>query len=237
MFATAEIALWNLPQAIAAGVVVSGQVRNDLNSNGDIYESDSGISGVTVTLYQDDGAGNATGPAIATATTDSSGNYSFSGIAVGNYIIVETNPTNYVSSGDSQGTNDDKIAVSVGSFDKTGNIFLDVNTTLLDYGDAPNTYGTLLASSGARHTRNGTLYLGSGVTGEADGQPGTTATTDANDDGVTFSPSLGPNYSALIQSGVTNTITVVSSGSGFLNAWVDYNQDGDFSDSGEQFLT
>ncbi|NJM77135.1 MAG: hypothetical protein HC852_16815 [Acaryochloridaceae cyanobacterium RU_4_10] len=108
-FAATELAFWSLPPAIAAGVVVSGQVLNDGNSNGNIYESDPGIVGVTVKLYQDDGNGNITGSAIATATTNASGNYSFSGITVGNYIIVETNPNNYVSSGDSQGENDEKL--------------------------------------------------------------------------------------------------------------------------------
>ena len=37
-----------------------------------------------------------------------------------------------------------------------------------DYGDAPDTYGTLEASNGARHTEiDDTLYLGAG---EADGE-------------------------------------------------------------------
>ncbi|NJM77134.1 MAG: hypothetical protein HC852_16810 [Acaryochloridaceae cyanobacterium RU_4_10] len=107
----------------------------------------------------------------------------------------------------------------------------------MDHGDAPNTYSTLLANNGARHTRDGKLFLGAGVTGEANGQPSSSATADANDDGITFSPSLGQNYSNLIQAGVANTVTVDSSGSGYLNAWVDYNQDGDFNDSGEQILT
>lgn len=231
-----EVAVWHLPKAIAAGVTVSGQVRNDVNSNGDIYEADPGISGVTVRLYQDDGSGNPTGAAIATTTTDSNGNYSFSNIAIGNYVLVETNPVNYASSGDSQGGNDDKIAISVGSFNKTDNVFLDVDTALLDYGDAPNTYSTLSAANGARHTRNGTLFLGTGVTGESNGQPSTTATLDLNDDGVTFSPSLGVNYSTVIQAGIQNTVSVESSGSGYINAWIDYNQDGDFNDSGEQIL-
>ena len=106
---------------------------------------------------------------------------------------------------------------------------------LLDYGDAPNTYGTLLSSNGARHITSA-LFLGAGVTNEADGQPSATASADTNDDGVTFSPSLGANYSTLIQAGISNQVNVVSSGAGFINAWVDYNQNGVF-DTGEQILT
>jgi uncharacterized repeat protein (TIGR01451 family) len=228
--------------AIATGVSISGQVRHDLNSNGDLTESDPGISGVTLKLYQDDGNGSPTGLAIATTTTDSSGNYSFSNLVPGNYVIVETNPINFASSGDSQGANDDKILVSLGSFDNPSNIFLDVDTTRLDYGDAPDTFGTKFngattaTTGGARHQRDGKLYLGSGVTGESDGQPSTTATLDNSDDGVTLSPALGPNYSTLIQAGISNTVDVVASGTGYLNAWVDYNENGVF-DAGEQIFT
>jgi uncharacterized repeat protein (TIGR01451 family) len=242
LLSAGNIALWPTSKAVAAGVVISGQVRNDLNSNGNINESDPGISGVAVALYQDDGTGKPTGGTIGTAITDSSGSYSFTGISPGSYVIVEVNPLNYVSSGDSQGANDDKIVVSVGSFDKSSNIFLDVNTASLDYGDAPDTYGTKLngatlpTAGGARHARDGKLFLGAGVTGEADGQPSSAATADANDDGVTFSPSLGPNYSTLIQAGISNTVDVVSSGAGYLNAWIDYNENGVF-DSGEQVFT
>jgi uncharacterized repeat protein (TIGR01451 family) len=105
-----------------------------------------------------------------------------------------------------------------------------------DFGDAPTSYDTLLADNGARHTISG-LYLGAGVTGETDGQPNTTATGDANDDGVTFSSTLGSNYSTLVQAGVSNQITVESSGTGYVNAWIDYNEDGDVLDAGEQILT
>ncbi|MEH2325191.1 MAG: DUF4347 domain-containing protein [Nostoc sp.] len=105
----------------------------------------------------------------------------------------------------------------------------------VDYGDAPDSYGTLLASNGARHTITG-LYLGAGVSADSDGQPNATATGDTNDDGVTFSPTLGANYSTLVQAGVSNQVKVVSSGSGYVNAWIDYNHNGVF-DAGEQILT
>jgi uncharacterized repeat protein (TIGR01451 family) len=100
-----------------------------------------------------------------------------------------------------------------------------------DYGDAPDTYKTLIASGGPSHTLS-SLYLGAGVTADGDGQPNATATGDSNDDGVTFSPIYGANYSNLIQEGITNNVTVVSSGAGFLNAWIDYNRNGVF-DAGE----
>ncbi|MCA9228787.1 MAG: hypothetical protein KDA47_24390, partial [Planctomycetales bacterium] len=53
----------------------------------------------------------------------------------------------------------------------------------LDYGDAPNTYQTLLANNGARHAQvvGNTLRLGSRVDTEADGQPNAMADGDDGD--------------------------------------------------------
>src|SRR5439155_18351381 len=45
----------------------------------------------------------------------------------------------------------------------------------LDFGDAPDSYGTLLASNGARHVISTSLRLGATVTAEPDGQPSATA--------------------------------------------------------------
>ncbi len=99
---------------------------------------------------------------------------------------------------------------------------------LLDYGDAPDTYGTKLASNGARHILSG-VFLGSTRDADSDGQPGIDADGDDNngtddEDGVTI-PALTRGGSA--------QITVVASAAGFLNAYFDWNADGDFADSGE----
>ncbi len=88
----------------------------------------------------------------------------------------------------------------------------------LDFGDAPNSYGTLLANNGPRHTV-GPLFLGSSVTAEADGQPATTATGDV-DNGVAL-PSG-------VLAGMTTTYTVTASQAGKLDAWIDFNRNGLF---------
>jgi uncharacterized repeat protein (TIGR01451 family) len=108
----------------------------------------------------------------------------------------------------------------------------------IDFGDAPDTYGTLLGSpnsdmeGGARHQIS-SLYLGAGVSAE----PNATLTGDSNDDGVIFSPLLTAPYQTIVQAGIENNIRITSNGPGFLNAWIDYNEDGDFSDLGEQVFT
>ena len=114
-----------------------------------------------------------------------------------------------------------------------------------EYGDAPNSYGTLLASGGPVHGM-GAPHLGATVDREGDGQP--TAAADGDDvagsddeDGVEFNPALGyPN--ATIRTGtdpvtlqpVVNHLEVDASAAGFASVWVDWNEDGDFLDPGER---
>ena len=75
-------------------------------------------------------------------------------------------------------------------------------------------------------------FLGDRVDAELDGQSDTTASADDNDstdddeDGVTFTTAIMPNVDAKIE--------VRSGSSGYLNAWIDLNGDGDFDDTGER---
>ena len=97
----------------------------------------------------------------------------------------------------------------------------------VDFGDAPDTYGTLLASNGARHATVLGFSLGSGIDGEVDGQPTANASGDgADDDGVTLPSPLVTNTTA--------NVTVTASSAGKLDAWVDFNNNGNFNDSGEK---
>ena len=56
----------------------------------------------------------------------------------------------------------------------------------LDFGDAPNSYHTLLASDGPRHSLGAGPVLGKAITADADGKPSSTAAGDSGDDGVTL---------------------------------------------------
>ena len=94
-----------------------------------------------------------------------------------------------------------------------------------DYGDAPAPYPTLWSDSGAVHLDPSVLFLGAGADVESDGAPSLDASADT-DDGVSFGTSL------LLDA--TTTVTVAASAPGFLDAWVDFNQDGDWNDAGEQ---
>jgi hypothetical protein len=104
----------------------------------------------------------------------------------------------------------------------------------LDFGDAPDpSYPTLGGNDGARHISGG-AFLGFAWDTETEGQPNATATGDdlggtPDEDGVAFTSTL--------QEGAAATVDVTSSGAGLLNAWVDFNADGDWGDLGEQVFT
>ena len=114
---------------------------------------------------------------------------------------------------------------------------------ILDFGDAPdaaglpasgNPYPTLLEHDGARHILSSGLFLGASVDAEADGQPNATATGDDvagapdDEDGVVFTSPLIPGSMA--------TVTVTASAPGLLDAWLDFTNDGDWGDAGEQIF-
>ena len=97
-----------------------------------------------------------------------------------------------------------------------------------DFGDAPETgtsFQTMSVTGGARHVVTGNvLFLGASRDSETDGLP---AGEYADEDGVTVD-SLIVTESA--------TVTVNASAAGFVNGWIDFNQDGDWDDPGEHVM-
>jgi hypothetical protein len=82
----AALALWPISSNAFAGPVgstLSGEVFNDLTGNSILGPGDPGLSNWTVELR------NASNTVIATATSDSHGNYSFSGVVLGTYTLDE----------------------------------------------------------------------------------------------------------------------------------------------------
>ena len=118
----------------------------------------------------------------------------------------------------------------------------DIQFCAFDYGDAPDTYGTLLAA-GARHTL-GTrlLFLGANPPdGESNGQPavaGGNAVFDDNaqtggiddEDGVASFPTyVPPSTSYSVNVTANNSVDAPAT----LRGWIDWNRDGDFADANE----
>ncbi|KZN28518.1 hypothetical protein N480_10520 [Pseudoalteromonas luteoviolacea S2607] len=98
----------------------------------------------------------------------------------------------------------------------TAPIIDDSEDPTIDYGDAPDSYGTSLDANGARHNV-GDLFFGESVSAEYFPK----ATDD--DNGVSFLTNLETGYDSLVSFTLSKT--------GFVNAWVDWNRDGEFQDS------
>lgn len=80
---------------------IGDKVWNDANGNGIQDVTESGISGVTVTLTYPGGA-------TVTTTTDANGNYLFSNLAPGSYTVSFTTPSGYTAAPANQGSDDTK---------------------------------------------------------------------------------------------------------------------------------
>ncbi|MEM0493018.1 MAG: GEVED domain-containing protein [Candidatus Thermoplasmatota archaeon] len=110
---------------------------------------------------------------------------------------------------------------------------IDNTPTRYDLGDAPAPYPTLLNSNGAWHLINPDVYLGLLVDAENDGQPSVNADGDDinpvgypdDEDGVVFITPLTQGQTCIIE--------VTASTYGYLNAWVDFNADGEWGDSND----
>ena len=109
-----------------------------------------------------------------------------------------------------------------------------------DFGDAPSpTFPTLLQDDGARHLIVPNFTLGQVVDEEADGIPSANATGDDSngqvddEDGVT-----GLDTPLVPRSSKNITVNVqAAGGNGLLNAWLDFNRDGDWADANEQIFS
>ena len=83
---------------------IGDRVWNDLNNNGIQDAGEPGLEGVTVTLYAGDGV-----TVIATTTTDAQGNYIFTNLDAGTYVIGFSGlPAGYVFATKDAGTDDGK---------------------------------------------------------------------------------------------------------------------------------
>jgi hypothetical protein len=113
--------------------------------------------------------------------------------------------------------------IDLGAFESTLGL-------LIDFGDAPTSYPVTLGDDGARHILS-ELFLGADVDAETDGQPSPAADGDGDDeDGLVM-------IADAVAVAGTETIAswlVEASGAGKLDAWIDFNGDGDWDDAGEQ---
>ncbi|MCF6457453.1 LruC domain-containing protein [Pseudoalteromonas sp. MMG024] len=128
--------------------------------------------------------------------------------------INDPTSTTLFAYGPSSGNND-------GARCATAPIIDESEAPTLDYGDAPDTYATSISANGARHGK-GNLYFGNGVSAEH------TPNQVDDDDGVNFVTGL--------ETGLDTLVSYRLSAPGYVNAWVDWNGNGQFDES-EQIIT
>jgi uncharacterized repeat protein (TIGR01451 family) len=97
----------------SASGAIGDTVFNDVDGDEAQDAGELGLSGVTVELYSDGGTLgeiDGTDVVIATVTTDANGNYMFSGLADGDYIVsIETPPTDYDYTGTGAMADEDSV--------------------------------------------------------------------------------------------------------------------------------
>jgi uncharacterized repeat protein (TIGR01451 family) len=106
----------------------------------------------------------------------------------------------------------------------------------VDFGDAPDSYGTTLAQGGPYHKVVAGFSLGATEDSEPDGQPSVGATGDgADEDGVTL-PVGGITAcgTSTITVNLTNTAGIATPK---LDAWIDFDGDGVFNDPRDRIAT
>ncbi len=99
-----------------------------------------------------------------------------------------------------------------------------------DFGDLPKTYPTTIEQNGPQHLISSPLRLGTAIDKDGNGQPSNLANFDDTDSDGDDEDGVFP---APLVAGSNAMFNVVSSGTGRLNAFFDWNSDGDFLDANE----
>ncbi len=154
--------------------------------------------------------------------------------------FITTEPDSVIYVGDELATQESQLKLVTSEVDvyrvtlKPGEsiyqIRFGVNSVAADFGDAPDSFGTTFAKNGARHAATGP-QLGPSRDVDIDGAPSTNAQGDgADDDGVSFGIITASQTTASL------SVDLQNASSAKIDAWIDFNHDGDWSDPGEQIL-
>lgn len=217
----------------------SGRKFADVNGNGFLDSGEPGIAGSTIYIDLDNDVRIDIGE--PRATTDANGNYrlSFAGLPAGTYFVREVVSPGFEATSPAGGF---YRVVYDGLNPPVGLDF--GNRPSRDYGDAPNSYQTTVASNGPSHGIVAGLSLGSSVDRDRDGQPSASANADDlngvvgaggpvdDEDGIRLLTPLAAASVATFEINVTNTTGQTA----YVQAWFDFNKNGRFTDAGEQVL-
>jgi hypothetical protein len=227
---------------------LSGHVYFDGSNDGGTYAGtpeDSPYSGIELYLYREYADGST--ELVGSTTTDAGGGYTFTNLLATTYTVsLNPNSTKLIGTRMTYepDESDGYCSLADGCNNRATRTITTSNITDMDFGfyiawdfgDLPISYGTLFSSEGPRHIITNTLYLGTSP--DAEGDSGvtaldTTATADNNagtndEDGIDFG-----DLSAWTAGSTVNYTATVYGTTGYLVAFFDWNQDGNFDDAGE----
>jgi hypothetical protein len=230
--------VWDGKDYDAYTVDKEGLGGEDLTDNGTndgvqllVYECDAGFD-LRVTVYT--GANSSVYTLTISQDVDPPGESTF--MPFSDFEVLSGTGADFRSAG--------AIVFEIFPPDPATDLTLDLfeSTANRDFGDLPNTYSTTLASDGPRHVV-GDLYLGSVIDREADGFPSDNADGDDNnnyddEDGVVRTPGVNwePGTVGEGKGGSVDVTVTGCSGTCYLNAWIDWDDDDEFTDTGDQIL-
>lgn len=214
-----------------SGVII-GNVFFDANENGFQESSETGSQGITVYLDLNDN--DILDIDEDRAVTNVNGAYAFGGLSNGNYLVkLDLDPINLIEQ-TFPFSDAPQLASVISGGTATGVRFGVSGGATFDYGDLPAIYGDITSGvNGARHPV-GAYYLGQTVDAEVDAVvlAGTAFGDDFNllpdEDGVEL---IGGGF----EKGTLATFEITASlHGGYLQAWLDLDGDGNFTDPGER---
>jgi subtilisin family serine protease len=208
-----------------------GSVFIDVNGNTVRDPLEQSAAGVTV--YIDDNNNGVAEVTERKAVANEFGGYVFTNVEPGQHVIRLATEGTFTQTLPAGGAA--RVVNLTGSSVISGITFGIRDAAIYDFGDLPAKYNaTLLADNGARHLR-GPYWLGSGVDGELDGTPSSAADSDDNNNNLDDENGVAP---IVFTAGAGATLSVTASRyNGYLQGWIDWNDDGDFNDSGERVIT
>jgi hypothetical protein len=150
---------------------ITGLVWNDLNGDGVRQSGEPRLAGVVV--YIDENQDGRYNFGERAAITNTLGEYEIRELLPGEYVIRQIAHPGATLSFPPAGFHRKLVFAGLPT------PFVDFgNTVRFDFGDAPESYGTLLADNGARHSIVPGFHLGQRIDAEPDGQPTPDATGD-----------------------------------------------------------
>jgi subtilisin family serine protease len=203
-----------------------GVVIADVDGDGVRDAAETGAGGFRV--YLDNNNSGTFDAGDTETTTNQFGAWAFGNVAPGQRVVRLDTFSPFVQTslgGGSAG----RILTLVGSSTISNILFGVRNTAILDFGDLPLAYPT------ASH-RVGAYWLGSRV----DAELVTSSSPIADGDDITGIPDDedGIEFLTPLTAGGTATIRATANrNTGYLQAWADWNNDGDFNDVGERIIT